>query len=75
MTAITTVVDDLDPVTRCRICGRELHAERSRRLCVGPVCRHKIAASVVVPGWRVETVVAADRGAITLVLVPLVVAP
>ena len=73
MSAIITLVDDLDPVTRCRICGRELHAERSLRLCVGPVCRHKIAASVVVPGFRVAEVAAAAHGAITVVLVPVAV--
>lgn len=70
-----TVTNTTDTATRCHMCRHPLFAAKSCSRSIGPVCRRRIAASVTLPGWRVETVVAADHGAIALVLVPLAVAP
>ena len=46
MSAIITLVNDLDPVTRCRVCEHILTAERSVKDSIGPVCRARLASTI-----------------------------
>lgn len=56
---------------RCRACGHVLTADTSVHRQLGPVCAHRLAAAVRVPGWYVEDVVVGDHGnAIVVVLMP-----